>query len=90
MSHSAYSEGIRHGVWKEKFTHWLPLYISHRHAIRAMPICKQMISDIISGSSVGFEPLMAAQLLTKLMNTMVVSLMKVITMSFCWICLHSH
>ena len=37
VSQTAYKEGVRLGVWKEPFTHWVPLFIDQFHAKRAMP-----------------------------------------------------
>ena len=43
ISKTAYDEGVRIGVWKEKFTHWIPLYIDRHHADRSM---KQFIPQL--------------------------------------------
>eukprot|EP00755_Sulcionema_specki_P004404 Sspe_Gene.29991::Locus_14548_Transcript_1_1_Confidence_1.000_Length_4447::g.29991::m.29991 len=37
LSRTAYQEGTRYGVWKESFTHWMPLFINRDHAQRADP-----------------------------------------------------
>jgi hypothetical protein len=62
-------------VWKERFTHWLPLYINKQHGRQAIPLCEQMISFLMTRDYNRFEPIMAVEVFTKLMNTMVVSLM---------------
>jgi len=43
LSYTAYHEdGIRKSVWKQRFTHFLPLYITAQHANRALPIMKKI------------------------------------------------
>jgi len=77
LGYEAYEEKkVRRGAWKEKFTHFLPLYISYRHSIKALPLAEQAICNIMTNSPVGFQPIMAVKVLTKLMNTMIVKLMK--------------
>lgn len=66
---------VRKSVWKIRFNDWLPLYISYRHGIKAIPLCEESICRLLTGSKVGFEPKMAITIFTKLMNTMIVNLM---------------
>lgn len=40
-----------------------------------MPLCEQLISVIMTGDPNLFQPIMAVEVFTKLMNTMIVSLM---------------
>ncbi|KAJ9440914.1 Ubiquitin carrier protein [Diplonema papillatum] len=49
MSYTAYSEGVRLGVWKEKFTHWIPLYINKEHAQRSMKHLIPMLDTLSVG-----------------------------------------
>ncbi|PRP81326.1 hypothetical protein PROFUN_04561 [Planoprotostelium fungivorum] len=60
-------------VWKEKFTHFLPIYIDEDHFRRGLPIIKKTMSDMCGGG--GFDPAMVLYILPKLMNTMIVLLM---------------
>ena len=77
LSHTAFHvDKVRKSVWKVRFHDWLPLYIGYRHGIKAIPLCKDSIARILTGSPVGFEPKMAITVFTKLMNTMIVDLMK--------------
>merc|ERR1719235_2907663 len=34
-------DGVRHTVWREEFTHWLPVYICEEHWRRALPLLKK-------------------------------------------------
>ena len=49
VSHTAYKEGVRLGVWKEPFTHWIPLFIDREHAARAMPQFLPMVEQLSVG-----------------------------------------
>eukprot|EP01060_Flectonema_neradi_P012811 TRINITY_DN1958_c0_g1_i1.p1 TRINITY_DN1958_c0_g1~~TRINITY_DN1958_c0_g1_i1.p1 ORF type:complete len:1280 (+),score=267.84 TRINITY_DN1958_c0_g1_i1:76-3915(+) len=55
ISKTAYDEGVRIGVWKEKFTHWVPLYINKNHADRSMkefiPQLKKLSVGVRSANS---------------------------------------
>ncbi|ELR16842.1 Ubiquitinconjugating enzyme subfamily protein [Acanthamoeba castellanii str. Neff] len=76
LSYESYKvESVRRGVWKEHFTHWLPVYIGRQHGKKALPLCEQLISVIMTGDPNLFQPIMAVEVFTKLMNTMIVSLM---------------
>ncbi|PRP87038.1 hypothetical protein PROFUN_04774 [Planoprotostelium fungivorum] len=67
-----YEDKVRKTVWKEKFTHFLPIYIDEDHFRRALPIIKKTMSDMCGG---GFDPSMVLYILPKLMNTTIVLLM---------------
>jgi hypothetical protein len=76
MSHEAFFEdGIRRSVWKVPFTNWLPLYINPEHGERAFPLLQQSLATLCQKPAHKFKPEMALEVLPKLMNTMVVSLM---------------
>eukprot|EP01059_Diplonema_ambulator_P004604 TRINITY_DN1432_c0_g1_i1.p1 TRINITY_DN1432_c0_g1~~TRINITY_DN1432_c0_g1_i1.p1 ORF type:complete len:1268 (+),score=451.33 TRINITY_DN1432_c0_g1_i1:65-3868(+) len=49
MSYTAYSEGVRIGVWKEPLTHWIPLFINKIHATQSMPKLLPMLSRLSVG-----------------------------------------
>jgi hypothetical protein len=78
MSWTAFNElGVRKSVWKENIQYFLPLYINRQHGERAKPLFKKCIGQIFSkGRSNEFHPSMAVEILTKLMNTMVVNVMQ--------------
>eukprot|EP00727_Mastigamoeba_balamuthi_P006281 m51a1_g2272 hypothetical protein (642) ;mRNA; f:358400-361040 len=65
-------DGVRLSVWKEKFTHWLPLYITESHFQRALPYIRTTLSQLSGGGGTRFHPFMALDTIPKLMNTMVV------------------
>eukprot|EP01092_Planopodium_desertum_P005917 TRINITY_DN243_c0_g1_i5.p1 TRINITY_DN243_c0_g1~~TRINITY_DN243_c0_g1_i5.p1 ORF type:complete len:596 (+),score=162.26 TRINITY_DN243_c0_g1_i5:1229-3016(+) len=76
LSYNAFEgEKVRKTVWKTPFTHFMPIYISERHGRWAIPLAKRMICKIMTGGEEGFRPVMAAELLGKMMNTMIVDLM---------------
>ena len=78
ISHSTfYSAGVRKGVWKEPFTDFLPLYINESHGRRALPLIKKHMAQISRGrpsEEKDFRPEHAVDILTKLMNSLVVNL----------------
>lgn len=66
---------MRNTVWKEKFTHWLPLYIDHDHFERSMPFLERaMVMLSPHWKTQRFSPYMVAEVIPKMMNTMVVLL----------------
>lgn len=81
ISRSAFfDDNIRLSVWKEKFQFFLPLYISSLHAKRAIPLFGQCLNDIYKDVKVEGahknHVVLALDLLTKLMSSMVVEIMK--------------
>jgi len=68
-------EKIRRAAYKEKFTHWMPLYINPTHGCKAIPLAKQSFAKICQDCYGSFKPEMILTVLPKLMNSMVVSLM---------------
>uniref|UniRef100_A0A6B2KY89 UBC core domain-containing protein n=1 Tax=Arcella intermedia TaxID=1963864 RepID=A0A6B2KY89_9EUKA len=74
ISYEAYKQlGVRKSVWKEPFSGWLPVYINRKHALRAVPLAKESLSQIHNSPS--FNPQYALTIFPKLMNTMVVMMM---------------
>lgn len=65
-------ENLRTSLWKEKFTHWIPVYINKRHGKYALEFLQPAIKNIYGS----FTPKLALDLFTKLMNSMVVEVMK--------------
>ena len=59
-------------MWKQEFTHWLPLYLNERHAKDLAEHAKQ-IAALHGGGA--FVPEMVFKVLPALLNTMVVSVM---------------
>eukprot|EP00698_Gefionella_okellyi_P004284 TRINITY_DN13973_c0_g1_i1.p1 TRINITY_DN13973_c0_g1~~TRINITY_DN13973_c0_g1_i1.p1 ORF type:complete len:588 (-),score=116.47 TRINITY_DN13973_c0_g1_i1:46-1809(-) len=77
LSHEAFhSDGVRHSVTKKPFQQWLPLYIDSEHYKRAQQPLQQALSRICTGSPDKFQPSQALQVFPKLLNSMVVAVMK--------------
>jgi len=89
LSHAsfAWEHRVRFGAYdvstdaRTRTTHWLPLYLTERHA-RQLTLAEFVLADMCrrknssSLSSPPFHPLMALKLLSTLLNTMVVQVMK--------------
>lgn len=76
LSYEAYYEdNVRKTVWGEPFTHWLPIWINKEHGSRAFPYMEEAIRDLTFTNSLTFSPIMALQVIPRLMNNMVVSVM---------------
>jgi len=69
-----YVEHVRHSVMKEKFTHWLPLYICPEHSVKARAMAKESISWLCTKTADSFDPMMVLKILPKIMSSMVVQL----------------
>ncbi|KAJ3006134.1 UNVERIFIED_CONTAM: hypothetical protein HDU68_004261 [Siphonaria sp. JEL0065] len=77
LSHSAFKvDGIRKTVWSEKFSEWMPVFISYDHFQRSLPLLKKSLARLSPHvkSQNGFHPLMVLEVLPKLMNTQIVLL----------------
>jgi len=68
-------EKVRKAVYKEPFTHWLPLYINKQHAVNSIPLATEAMAKICADCYGHFEPWMVLEVIPKLMNSMVVSVM---------------
>ena len=68
-----YDDKVRKSVWKRPFTHWMPLYICESHAQRARK--HFMRAMCLLGDAREYRPDLVLDVLPKLMNTMVVSMM---------------
>jgi len=76
VSHLAFQEEkVRKASYKEPFSHWLPLYINKEHGARAVNLAKQAMAKICEDCYGSFRPEMVLEVIPKLMNTMVVSMM---------------
>ena len=80
LSHQAFADcNVRRGVWAERFDAWLPLVLDDKHARSALPLLETRLSLLASPSmrpaGGGFNPLSALEVLPRVMNVMVVSLM---------------
>jgi ubiquitin-protein ligase len=73
ISKSSFEEGLRMGVWREKFSSFLPLYINESHGMEALKEAEIRIASLFSVSE--FNPRDALSILSSLMNTQVVNLM---------------
>eukprot|EP01127_Copromyxa_protea_P009055 TRINITY_DN2105_c0_g1_i3.p1 TRINITY_DN2105_c0_g1~~TRINITY_DN2105_c0_g1_i3.p1 ORF type:complete len:1094 (+),score=237.25 TRINITY_DN2105_c0_g1_i3:915-4196(+) len=72
---SYFQEKVRHTVWKEQFTYWMPLYIDQEHFSRALPfIEKSTVRLSEHWKTQKFSPYMLAEVIPKMMNTMVILL----------------
>ncbi|KAJ3292495.1 hypothetical protein HDU79_001370 [Rhizoclosmatium sp. JEL0117] len=77
LSYDAFlNAGIRQTIWGQGFTHFLPLALTPAHFSKALPILQQSIVHLDCNKSGGFSPEVALAILSKLMNLMVVDLMK--------------
>eukprot|EP01080_Neovahlkampfia_damariscottae_P011895 gene11895-5301_t len=65
-------EGIRKTMFKEDFKYWIPIYINKKHGKATIPYLKDSIEMIYNTK---FKPKLALDLLTKLMNSMIVLVM---------------
>lgn len=72
-------EKVHHSVWNERFTHWLPLYLSSQHA-KNMLLHEKCLTLICTPKETGrarnFSPHMVLKVFPALLNTMVVAVMK--------------
>jgi ubiquitin-protein ligase len=73
ISKSSFEEGVRMGVWREKFSSFLPLFINEKHGIEALKEAEIRISLLFSTKE--FNPRDALSILSSLMNTQVVNIM---------------
>jgi hypothetical protein len=70
---SFYSEKVRKGVWRESFTHFLPLYINKKHGSKSLIGFEFEIQKMFGRTN--FSPLDSLNLISILMNTQVVNVM---------------
>jgi hypothetical protein len=73
LSYDSFKEGVRKSVWREEFTHFLPIYINQEHGKKAFTLFKEMICQIYKKES--FDPLDGMNLMLMLMNTQIVNVM---------------
>ena len=81
LSYSAFADdGVRRTVWGEKFTHFLPLYLTPDHYAAAKPALRSTLRTVLGNTPSWrhlrgqYRPEMALDLLPKLLSTMVVLL----------------
>ncbi|RUS23391.1 TerD domain-containing protein [Endogone sp. FLAS-F59071] len=74
LSRTAFwDDKIRITVFKEKFTDWLPLYITHDHFVRALPDIKYfMVRMSPHWQTNTFDCEMVLEVIPKMMNTLIV------------------
>lgn len=68
-------------VWKEPFSHWLPVYINKQHGEKSLVWAKKQITDILNDPKYAKEykdwnPYYVLKIIPTLMNTMIVKTMK--------------
>ena len=73
ISWTAFRNGVRLSVWKERFNHFMPLVINSRHGLGAWPMIQDSIQRICNVDRVKAKHFL--QVITNLMNSMIVSLM---------------
>lgn len=72
LSHEAFAlDGVRKTVYKESFTHWLPLYLSEAHWARGLPLLRRALVQLLPHRG-GFQPDFAIEVFSKMINTLVV------------------
>uniref|UniRef100_A0A6B2KYC8 F-box domain-containing protein n=1 Tax=Arcella intermedia TaxID=1963864 RepID=A0A6B2KYC8_9EUKA len=72
-SEAFFKDKVRKTVWKEDFTHFLPLYITKDHFGKAIKILEKTLVQLSPHwKTTKFHPAMAMEVIPKLMNTMVV------------------
>lgn len=75
ISSEAYvQDKLRLTAWKEKFSVWLPLYITPEHFQRGLPHIRRAILNLSSDKSDKFHPDMVLDVLPKMMSTLTVLL----------------
>ncbi|KAJ3165049.1 Ubiquitin-conjugating enzyme E2 2 [Geranomyces variabilis] len=76
LSRSAfYSEKIRRTIWNVKFEEWMPVYLTHAHFLRAVPDLERFFLAMSPQHNTRlFRPEMVAEVLAKMMNTLIVLL----------------
>lgn len=68
ISYSAYEAGLRTSVWNEKFTNFLPLYISDTHFKRAKEILVNSVCTILNVDRIKFSPMNVLEVCCMLQN----------------------
>jgi len=76
LSHDAFKvDKVRHTVWREEFTHWLPMYITEEHWQKALPLLIKHIPGLLPNwQTTRFHPDMCLEVFSKAINTLVVLL----------------
>ena len=80
VSFSAFTEGVRRTAWGEAFSHILPLHLDGEHFEAALPILSAQLRSMCAPrpswkrARGAFDPLMALDVLPKLLCTLVVLL----------------
>jgi hypothetical protein len=69
-----YEDRVRISVWKEPFTHFLPLMLNKEHAGRSFPHLENTFRQFSVTPT--FEPLTALKMMTAIMSSMVVRFME--------------
>ncbi|KAJ3068710.1 hypothetical protein HDU98_008152 [Podochytrium sp. JEL0797] len=76
FSHKAFQEAnLRQTIWGHGFTHFLPLALTPQHFSKSVPLIEKTLCDLDCGKS-SHIPAVAIRILSRLMNLMVVDLMK--------------
>uniref|UniRef100_A0A6B2L583 Uncharacterized protein n=1 Tax=Arcella intermedia TaxID=1963864 RepID=A0A6B2L583_9EUKA len=74
LSVNSFMEGHRLTIWRKPFTHLLPIYLCGSHWSKARSVFEGVIKDIARQPE-HYTPVLAAEIICKIMNTMVVSVM---------------
>jgi ubiquitin-protein ligase/stress response protein SCP2 len=66
-------EGVRTTIWGEKFTTWLPVFLSPAHFLRARPLIEKVLLKLSPHWRTSrFDPKMTLEIVPKLLNTLIV------------------
>ena len=68
-------DGVRASLSKQKFTHWLPVFLGHTPPERALFFAEHSLSMLCENTSRKFTPSMVLQVLPKLLVTLAVDFM---------------
>lgn len=73
LSHEAFAlDNVRKTVYKEDFTHWLPMYFTEAHWTRSLPHIRRVLPKLLPHRRSGFQPDMALEVFSRMINTLVV------------------
>jgi len=73
---AVFKEGIDVSMWKEQFKFWMPVYINKRHGQAMLDNPKFFAASVERIYNRNFTPKLGLDLLTKLMNSMIVTVMQ--------------
>jgi hypothetical protein len=74
LSYRAFQEeGVRTTIWGEKFTTWLPVFLTPAHFLRSRPLIENVLLKLSPHWRTSrFDPRMTLEIVPKLLNTLIV------------------